>query len=228
MKKVYIKLIAITLTLMLSVSIVVMSSYAWLVLSQSPAAEGIQITIAGGNTILVAADMTETEDGETYHYPGRFSDTLNFVQHDNYDYLSAIGGMTPVSTADGLNWYLPTYYGLSDDEVQSGAVLTGTLKDIEDFRLDEALSHANLGSDETKLIEEGSYVYVDFWVVSPGSNYTLRVSTGEDSNGSYAIGLMTAEAGEGGYTLVSGENDASAALRIGFLVNPDTLLDGSK
>ena len=78
MNKIYLKLIAISLTLVLSVSVVAMSSYAWLVLSSSPAVSGIQVTIGGGNTILVAPDITEVVDGQVYHYPGTFSDTMNF------------------------------------------------------------------------------------------------------------------------------------------------------
>ena len=57
MKKIYLKLIAISLTLILSVSVVAMSSYAWLVLSGNPAVSGIQVVIGGGNTILIAPEL---------------------------------------------------------------------------------------------------------------------------------------------------------------------------
>ena len=72
MKKIYSRLLAITLTLVLSATMIVATSYAWFVLSDSPAVNGIQVTIGGGNTILVAADLTETRDGAVYHYPDRF------------------------------------------------------------------------------------------------------------------------------------------------------------
>lgn len=72
MNRIYRKLIAIIFALVLSVAVVVMSSYAWFVLSGNPAVTGIQVAIGGGNTILVAADVQQEVDGVVYHYPGRF------------------------------------------------------------------------------------------------------------------------------------------------------------
>ena len=225
MKKIYFKLIAITLTLVLSVTVVVMSSYAWFVLSGNPVATGIQISIGGGNTILVAPDVTQVVDGQTYHYPGRFSDTMNFSQHDSYDYLKELGGLTPVSTADGINWFLPEYYLHTDAEVQAGMALTGQLKEVYDFTLDTALNHANIPSEETDLIHEGSYIYLDFWVVSPGENFTLRLSTGDDSGGSFVMDMLQAKKGGLGYSLEAPESLGAAAVRLGFLANPVRLTD---
>lgn len=226
MKKLYIKLIAVVLELVLILSVVVMSSYAWLVLSKNPAAEGVQITIGGGNTILVAPDVAQEVDGTVYHYPGAFQDTLNISRQTGYEYLKDLGDLTPVSTADGLNWYLPAYYDVTDPEVQNGSVLSGTLKSIDEFQLDDMLTHANLSAGEEEAIQKGNYLYLDFWVVSPGSNYTLRVSTGEDG-GSFVIGLMEAEESGSGYALVSAGDSAAASIRLGFLANPDDLLDNT-
>lgn len=225
MKKIYSKLIAITMALVLSVSVVVMSSYAWFVLSSSPAMEGMQITIGGGTTILVAADMSREIDGKVYHYPGNFNSTLNFSKYQNYDYLKNLCGLTPVSTADGINWFIPDYYDLTDEKVQAGTALAGTIKLENEFIRDAMLVYANLTEDEEKLVEQGHYIYLDFWVVSPGENYSLRVSTGEENNegGSFAIDLMDAVESESGLTLAGDGTDASASVRIGFLVNPDPL-----
>ena len=74
MKKIYAKLILITVTLLMSVSVVAMSTYAWFVLSKNPVATGIQVAIGGGNTILIAPDITAVVNGTVYHYPGKFSD----------------------------------------------------------------------------------------------------------------------------------------------------------
>lgn len=227
MKKIYAKLIVIVLQLVLAVSVVAMSSYAWMVLAGNPAAEGIQITIGGGNTILVAADVSETVDGVTYHYPYAFSDTLNFGQSKSYEYLKTVGPLTPVSTADGVNWFIPEYYDPSDPEVASGAILSGTMKSIQDFTVDEFLQHANLSAEEEKLIEKGSYIYLDFWVVSPGQDYTLRISTdiNDDSGGSFVMDLPGAVKSGDSYTLSGASSGASACVRVGLLVNPDDLID---
>lgn len=229
MKKINVKLIAVILQLTLAISVVAMSSYAWMVLSNNPAAEGIQITIGGGNTILVAADLTEEVDGITYHYPDAFRDSLNFTQHESYSYLNDLSGLTPVSTADGLSWFIPEYYDLSDQEVQDGTILSGTMKSIQEFTVDDLLKYANLSSGEAQLAADGSYIYLDFWVVSPGQDYALRVSTstGEDESGSYAIDLMQAFEIDGGYTLADDGSDATACVRVGFLVNPDEIIDNT-
>ena len=63
MQKVYIKLIGVLLALVVSVAMVIVSSYAWLVLAGNPAVTGIQVAIGGGNTILVAPDLTAQGEG---------------------------------------------------------------------------------------------------------------------------------------------------------------------
>ena len=226
MKKVYTKLLLTLTALIVSGVLVVSVSYAWLVMSNNPVAEGIQVTIGGGNTILVAADQVHEAGGEVHHYPGAFSDTLNFSQSGGYTYLSQVSELTPVSTADGINWFIPVYYDLTDPEVQEGKVLSGTLKSWNEFVPDNALMYANLRGESAEKASQGSYVYLDFWVVSPGSDYTLRISTGDDSGGSYVIGLPEAvERESGGYGLSSGGSDAEACVRVGLLANSDFVTD---
>lgn len=228
MRKVYTKLLLTLTALVASMVMVVSVSYAWMVLSNNPVAEGIQITIGGGNTILVAADLTREADGTVYHYPGAFDGTLNFSQNAGYAYLNDLSDLTPVSTADGINWFVPTYYDVMDSEVQNGTVLSGTLKSWDQFERDDALQYANLGSEEARTASRGSYIYLDFWVVSPGSDYTLRISTGEDSGGSYVIGLPeVVEDANGGYGLSSGGNSADACVRVGLLANPGYITDNT-
>lgn len=228
MRKLYVKLIVIALELALAISVVGMSSYAWLTLASNPALEGIQISIGGGNTILVAADVAETDEetGITYHYPARFSDTLNFSQHKRYEYLKNLGELSPVSTADGLNWFLPVYYDVTDQEVVNGSAPAGGLKPVSQFILDDNLTHANLTAEDDVLAAKGSYIYLDFWVTSPGADYTLRVSTATDgTGGSYAIGLPAVEKTADGYALAEDGDNAANSVRIGLLANPDRLMD---
>lgn len=227
MRKVYVKLIALSLLLVLSLCMVAAASYAWLVMSGSPEITGIQVSIGGSNTILVAADMTETFNGVTYHYPDIFSDTLNFGAHESYRWLGSLDGLTPVSTADGINWFLPAYYDSTDPEVKEGSIAVGQLKDITAFPLETDLTHANLSGADNEVIAAGSYVYLDFWVVSPGSDCTLRVSMGDDSSGSFLIELPQPESTTDGYTLGAASNQSAAMLRVGFLANSDTLVDNS-
>lgn len=225
MKKIYVKLIAMSLALILSVTMVVMTSYAWLVLSGNPVATGIQVAVAGGNTILTAPDVSVmAEDGTVYHYPGKFSDKLNFGQQDGYSYLKNLGNLTPVSTANGVDWFLPTYYTANDTEVQQGKVLNGSIKDVSAFLSDSTLNYANLDPEKDKdKISKGSYIYLDFWVVAPGGDYTLRISTGTgtEDGGSFAIDLPEPKDG----TLSQTGGGAAAAVRVGFLANDVVLMD---
>ena len=84
MTKKYSKLIIALISLLVAFSVVVVTTYAWVTLSNNPVADGIQVTIGGGGTILIAPDMTEQVDGVTYHYPGVFEGQINFSQWENY------------------------------------------------------------------------------------------------------------------------------------------------
>lgn len=227
------KLIAALLALILSVTVVVVSSYAWLIQSTAPQIEGMYVSVGGGNTILLAPDLSVEEGDRVYHFPGSFSDRLNFSQYESYDYLHQLGGMTPVSTADGVNWYLPAYYNEEDALVKYGTVADGQIRPVKDFILDDSLSHANLTRDQQERVEEGSYIYLDFWVVSPGADYRLHISTGEETSGSFAIGLpeivtedRNGDGKDDGYALLeSGGNAAAASVRLGFLANDEPVTD---
>lgn len=227
MTKIYIKLIAMALALILSVSVVIMSSYAWLVLSGNPAVTGIQVAIGGGNTILTAPNIVHTDGyGTPYNIPGYFSDKMNFGQQDSYAYLQDVGNLSPVSTTNGIDWFLPAYYDGNDPEVQQGKVPSGALKDVSEFVVDSELRYANLSktTDKSK-ISKGNYIYLDFWVVSPGGDYTLRVSTGDgvEEGGSFVIDLL--EPSDTGDTLEEPEGSAAATVRVGFLANDAMLTD---
>lgn len=231
MRKIYFKLIVMLAVLLLSVSVVIMSSYAWLVLAGNPAATGIHVAIGGGNTILTAPNIrVETEDGTVYNYPGHFSDKLNFGMNPGYEYLRNLGNLTPVSTSNGIDWFLPAYYSGNDPEVQSGRIPSGMIKDVSEFLVDSELSYANLNPEDQndkEKIQKGSYVYLDFWVASPGGDYTVRVSTGEGTSdgGSFVVDLMEPRKTDEGFELARSGSSASAAVRIGFLANDLPLID---
>ena len=211
MRKIYLKLAVSLISIVMAATMVVGATYAWLNLSSSPAVNGINVGIAGGKTILLAPDLTETvmQDGENVvvHYPGVFSNRLNLSTYKSYEYLKEISPLSPVSTADGIHWILPAY----NEE-------TGILLDINEFTVDAALNKANV-----KEGQQGAYVYVDFWVVSPGSEYDLRVAMDEKSGeGSFLMELpQVVEKEDGSYDLEKSEGNIAAMARVGFLVNSD-------
>lgn len=209
MRKIYVKLASSLVAVLMAFTMVAGVSYAWLTLSNSPTVNGIQVAIGGGNTILLAADLTQTVTNEygnevVVHYPGPFSETLNLSQYDTYDYLAELAGLTPVSTADGIHWILPAY-----DEN------TGALLDLDEFTVDGTLSYANATEKGA-----GTYAYVDFWVVSPGAEYKLHVATDTKENeGSFLMELPKAVETEDGFTLGTVDGHVASTARVGFLVN---------
>ncbi len=205
--------------LVAGVTMAVTVSYAWFTISDSPVVNGIEITVSGGNTILLAPDVTQKVIGAggeelTVHYPGAFSDTLVLSQHEAYAYLNGLEGLSPVSTADGVNWLLPVY----DAE-------TGRLASVSEFALDNTLSNANIPGGDAPLTG-GHYAYLDFWIVSPGSEYCVRVSEDSGSQlGSFLVGLPGVTEQEGtpsGYTLTDSSGQIEARARVGFLVSGRT------
>lgn len=220
-KRVYAKLVCAALVLLSAMAMIVMGSYSWFTLSTSPAVEGIQVAVGGGSTILLAPDLVD-ENG--VHYPGAFGATLRL---DDLLDTKQYSGLTPVSTADGLSWYLPVYYTEDDPEVQAGTAIAGDLKPYNQFLCDTTLTYANLLAGDEKAAK-GSYLYVDFWVVSPGSRYELRVSTSDEASGagSYAADLPVVTESEDGVLAVTyPQQPASESLRVGFLVNQNAALD---
>lgn len=225
MNKILTKLFACLAALVIAASLMVVSTYAWVTMSSTPEVAGMQIRIGGKNTILIAADLTvENEDGTVSHYPGAFAETLDFADFGVYDYLKEVSGLLPVSTADGIHWILPDYYDLEDEMVVSGQAVNGALKDTSEFLVDDTLLAANV--EQLPETMQGHYVYLDFWVVSPGANYQLRVSSGDGlgNGGSYVIQIPDVKKQADTYVLSDG-NTAANAVRIGFLTNTQTAAD---
>ena len=201
------KITAAVLLVLAAASLVGAATYAWHILSVAPEAGGMQITIGAAKVIQVAPDVAAA-DGS--HAPGTFGDTLDITKDANYDYLNGLAGLTPVSTADGVHWYLPQYGDAADGTEGPTA-----------FTEDKELAHANV-TDETAA-QEGSYYYMDFWVSAP-EDFNLRLAAGDSkSAGSYALTLpLPQKSGEGVWALdYNAGLAAQKCLRLGFLTGLD-------
>lgn len=223
----YSRLLAALLLLITALIMVITISFAWITISTTPIAQGIQITISGSHTVLVAPDIAYEQDGKVYHYPGEFSDNVNFAECEGYDYLKQLGGLLPVSTSDGETWYVPTYYKIGDPEVRNGTAYAGQIKPATEFIADDMLMYANFGADQLDSSQTGHYVYFDFWVVAPVDGYKLRVSTGADGAGSFVVDLPEPQKNGSSFELTNINKQAAASMRLGFLINEDTVLDES-
>ena len=99
------------------------ATFAWFAISTAPEISGISVSIGGAETILLALDNPDVINKNTLDY--RTTVSLN-------DIFSSYTALTPVSTADLVNWYLPTY------DLQ-----TGNLNPASEFILDNSLTFAN-------------------------------------------------------------------------------------
>lgn len=204
------KITAAVLLVLAAASLVGAATYAWHILSVAPEAGGMQITVGAAKVIQVAPDVAAA-DGS--HAPGTFGDTLDITKDANYDYLNGLAGLTPVSTADGVHWYLPQYGDAADGMEGPTA-----------FTEDENLAHANLPAEHAAAAQEGSYYYMDFWVSAP-EDFNLRLAAGDSkSAGSYALTLpLPQKSAEGGWTLdYNAGLAAQKCLRLGFLTGLDS------
>lgn len=206
----HIKILASALLIVLSLSMLVMVTFAWYVMSTAPEVSGMQIKI-GSDTIRVAPDCKD-ESGQ--HYPGAFQGVL---ETDATAIPENFWGLIPVSTADGKHWFSATYESLEDGGDQ-----------IDDKYLeDTTLSSANLTA---RPESGGNYLYLDFWVVAP-KDYDLRVSTvtqGSGQSGSYVkVFPQVKKDDAGNYSLDETQRQAESSLRIGFLVNEDMVSGNS-
>ena len=201
----HIKILASALLIVLSLSMLVMVTFAWYVMSTAPEVSGMQIKI-GSDTIRVAPDCKD-ESGQ--HYPGAFQGVL---ETDTTAIPEDFWGLIPVSTADGKHWFSATYESLENGGDQK-----------EEYLEDTTLSSANLTA---RPKSGGNYLYLDFWVVAP-KDYDLRVSTatqGSGQSGSYVKVFPQVKMDAAGhYSLDETQRQAESSLRIGFLVNEDVV-----
>ena len=199
----HIKILASALLIVLSLSMLVMVTFAWYVMSTAPEVSGMQIQI-GSDTIRVAPDCKD----ESGHYPGAFQGVL---ETDATAIPENFWGLIPVSTADGKHWFSATYESLENGGDQK-----------EEYLEDTTLSSANLTA---RPESGGNYLYLDFWVVAP-KDYDLRVSTttrGSGQSGSYVKVFPQVKMDAGSYSLDENQRQAESSLRIGFLVNEDVV-----
>lgn len=202
----HIKILASALLIVLSLSMLVMVTFAWYVMSTAPEVSGMQIKI-GSDTIRVAPDCI---DASGQHYPGAFQGVL---ETDTNAIPENFWGLIPVSTADGKHWFSATYESLEN----------GGNRKTDEYLEDTTLSSANLTA---RPKSGGNYLYLDFWVVAP-KDYDLRVSTatrGSGQSGSYVkVFPQVKKDAAGNYSLDETQRQAESSLRIGFLVNEDVV-----
>ncbi len=147
------------------------AAFAWYTLSTNPEIRGMQFTVGADETMLISID-----EGKTFHRSVDLSDKLG----EDMEIIR------PVSTIDGLNWYVCDY--------QTGS---GNIKQNEFFLLDwcDCTEKDDKGNTVHEYCSKaGFYAYTDIWVKSEGkANIRLSVPNDVDdynketSSGSYVL-----------------------------------------
>jgi len=232
------KLFIAGMSFVIALILLATASFAWFTVSKSPEVTGMQMSLYAGDTLLLAPDNNGS--------PGDFSKYVSLSSN-----FAGLAPLRPVSTVDGVNWFLPAY----DTE-------TGELADVSEFILDDTLEHANVkvtdesgdsltGDDYEGQVRKGYYVYTDLWMMTEESGANVRLSVPHEYGtaaqrraGSEQAGLESSELSQAVYgTYVLGEPELGAdgqslatrteqpetAIRVGFLVYQDknTLDTGS-
>lgn len=116
--KIKTKLFFTALSLTVALVLLVGASYAWFTISTNPEISGMRVNIYSKRTLLISDEQTPGENNA-------------WVEHiDVSDKLGFYNQLVPVSTWDGIHWYIPTYKLSTSDNNQ------GTLNNPNRFIVD--------------------------------------------------------------------------------------------
>ena len=101
------KLIAAAAMLIIALVLLVATSLAWFTISTNPEISGFNVNLYSARTVLLSLD------NETY------TEALDLSEKFN-----KLAPLKPVSTVDGLNWFLPTYDNITGELLMTVTVAT--------------------------------------------------------------------------------------------------------
>ena len=221
------KMIASALIFVIAMVMLVSASMAWYTLSTKPEVTGISGVVSAKRKLLISKDNITWD---------RDAPVLNLSES-----FENLAPLKPVSTVDGLNWFLPEYEA------------SGALKPVNQFTRDYNLTHANVsiaglsGNALESAKRKGYYVYTDFYLKTEDDNANVQISYvnpyalenndyGSDDC-SYCLPSYTFELIDNETTIIDNNSvitaggkkyqirnvglNAEKSVRIGFLVNPD-------
>lgn len=207
MRRINSKLIMSVCGILLGVTMLVTASYAWLTVSVKPELRGL--------VIQIIPNGKEIPFEFSINYDGTDPDSATWTTELHLDELTEEMVLRPISTVDGVNWYLPRYSAAGD--------VNGFWKADLDYC-------ANADPDSNYL------VYADVWVRTRNENLDQEMVLSKPSlkqGGGYNI--MASEKFYGSYALWEPmkkdgawvENDAMASLRVGLLFTEEGSNSGS-
>lgn len=237
------KLLASTLTMLIALLLVIGSTFAWFTISANPEISGIQFSVSTWENLLIARDDPEIDDPLNLDYK------TTIQMNDIFSYYTEL---TPVSTVDLKNWFIPTYNAS-----------TGYLKPASEFIWDPDLRYANsfrvktengevlftsdgttssaiplTGIELLNAQKQGYYVYADFWIKTEEKEGTVvslsfpsygvsKAAAAKELNnyfGTYVLPVLEAKQNANSEIYLSEKQyNSETAIRLGFAVYSDAI-----
>ncbi len=165
------KLISAVIMLVLSVAMLTGASLAWFTVSTAPEISGMQVNMYTDIDLLVSKDGTE----------GSFTQSISTQQREkpledtSIDNLPFYAPLKPVSTVDGVHWFLPKYLANGAlDEVKNFPQATQENVNVVLWSKDENGQYTEaLDKDSVEHFladNMGYYVYADIWLMTENEN----------------------------------------------------------
>ncbi len=230
-------IVATACMLLLSIVLLATASWAWFTLSSAPEISGMSVTLFADRALLVS----KTGEQDDFHQSIDISELFA-------DYAP----LKPISTVDGVNWFLPNY------EASSGILLDPSSYTLADPAQNMNVSlYKGTGNDKTMLTgkelfdakNRGYYVSASFYLATEyEENVTVTLSAPDRANnnlepwetkepddgenkhaakyGSYALSVFERDEDDGQVYKI--DNNAQNALRVGFIVDSEDANENEK
>ncbi len=192
------KLLVSLVGMVASASVLVTAGFAWYTLSTNPEISQMQVTLGASEDIWIS------KDGTNFYKHVDISDTMS----ENMNVLR------PVSTIDGLTWYVCDYNPA-----------TGNIVEDQFFRKQWCIDENHRQEGHTHCDNGGFYAYTDIWLKSTKNGAQIRLSiadTNENYNAEKISGSFVMSYAYDGSTVTLIENGPETCVRIGMMIMSPT------
>ncbi len=201
------KILMAALGVITSVAVLGSAGFAWYTLSTNPEISGMSFTLGSDEGLWIS------KDGEEFYKHVDISDKM----------AGDMKVLRPVSTFDGLNWYVCDYEASSGNIVEDEFFLKQWCISEEHGTL-PAHDHCDNG---------GFYAYTDIWVKTTKDVANVRLAIPdlderyeeELTSGCYVLSYYTAEDKDGNKSIKLMQEGPETCARVGFMVFDPTTGD---
>ncbi len=182
-----------------SIAVLGAASYAWFTLSTNPEIKGMEFSVASDEGLWISKDGQE------------------FFKHVDISSEMAAGMnvLRPVSTIDGLHWYVCDYN-----------VSTGNIVEDQFFLKEWCTSETHDEEEHTHCDNGGFYAYTDVWVKTNKDTANVRLAIPnlderyeeETTSGCFVLSYDVAEDEDGNQSIKIMQKGPETCARVGMMV----------